>query len=247
MEINNTQLETKLNKMLTERSVRRIIGFFIKLKKMNTTKTVKFYPPLEEKINIITHSIGAVGSLVALFLFVQKGMLIKDKTYLVSVVVYALCMFLLFLSSSLYHSSTDIAKRQKLKVFDHAAIYLMIAGTYTPFCLVTLSDSVGWLLFSIVWGLAVVGVVLKLFFTGRFGLASTIAYVVMGWLILFAYKPLSENLQAQGLFWLIAGGVAFTFGAVLYVIPKIKFNHAIFHFYGLVGSSCHFTSIYFYV
>ncbi len=214
---------------------------------MTAKNSVKFYPPLEEKINIITHTLGAVGSLFALYLFVRKGMLIEDKTYLISVVVYTVCMFLLFLSSSLYHSATDIEKRRKLKVFDHAAIYLMIAGTYTPFCLVTLSNSIGWILFAVVWGLAAIGVVLKVFFTGRFGLASTIAYVVMGWIILFAYKPLAENLQGDGLYWLIAGGVSFTVGALVYMIPKIKFHHAIFHLFVLVGSGCHFISIYYYV
>ncbi len=212
---------------------------------MNTKKLVKFYPPLEEKINIITHAIGAVGSLIALVLFVQKGMQIEDKTYLISVIVYAVCMFLLFLSSSLYHCATDIEIRQKLKVFDHAAIYLMIAGTYTPFCLVTLSDSIGWILFAVVWGLAVIGVVLKVFFTGRFGVVSTIAYVVMGWIILFAYKPLAENLRGDGMYWLIAGGVSFTVGALVYMIPKIKFHHAIFHVFVLIGGACHFVSIYY--
>jgi hemolysin III len=214
---------------------------------MNAKSKVKIYPPLEEKINIITHSIGAIGGLVALFLFVQKGMQIENKIYLISTVVYALCMFILFLSSSLYHSSIDVNKRRRLKVFDHAAIYLLIAGTYTPFCLVTLSDSIGWALFSIVWGIAAIGVVLKVFYAGRFGLASTIAYVVMGWIILFAYKPLSENLQDDGMFWLIAGGVSYTVGALVYLIPKIKYNHAIFHLFVLVGSGCHFISVYYYV
>ncbi len=214
---------------------------------MSAKKIVKFYPPMEEKINIITHAIGAMGGLFALYLFVRKGMLIEDKTYLISVVVYAVCMFLLFLSSSLYHSATDIEKRRKLKIFDHAAIYLMIAGTYTPFCLVTLSDSIGWTLFAVVWSLAVIGVVLKVFFTGHFGVVSTIAYVVMGWIILFAYKPLAENLQGDGLFWLVAGGVSYTVGALLYLIHKIKYNHAIFHVFVLIGSFCHFISIYYYV
>lgn len=214
---------------------------------MNSKNAIKFYPPLEEKINILTHAVGAVASLIALYLFMGKGLKIEDKAYLIGVVVYAVCMFSLFLSSSLYHSATDLEKRKKLKVFDHAAIYLMIAGTYTPFCLVTLSDSVGWILLSVVWVIAFLGVIIKLFFTGRFTFISTFAYVAMGWMILFAYEPLARNLETDGLFWLIAGGVSFTIGALLYLVPKIKFNHAIFHFCGLVGSACHFTSIYYYV
>ncbi len=214
---------------------------------MNAKSKVKTYPPLEEKLNIITHSIGAIGGLIALFLFMQKGWQIEDKTYLVSTVIYAFCLFLLFLSSSLYHSATDGEKRKKLKIFDHAAIYLLIAGTYTPFCLVTLSASIGWTLFLIVWSIAIVGIVLKIFFAGRFDVLSTAAYVVMGWIILFAYKPLSENLPGEGLFWLVAGGVSYTVGALLYLIPKIKYNHAIFHVFVLIGAFSHFISIYYYV
>lgn len=214
---------------------------------MKKTIEIKFYSPLEEKINILTHGLGALASIFATLFLVLKAIEVNDVLRLISFIIYGVSMFTLFLASTLYHSSKVVTRRKKLKIFDHAAIYLMIAGTYTPFCLVTLNGPTGWLLFGISWSLAIVGITLKLFFTGRFTLVSTITYLVMGWLILFAYKPLGENLSKDGLIWLIAGGVAFTFGAILYAVPKIKYNHAIFHCCGLVGSSCHFTSIYLYV
>jgi len=130
---------------------------------------------------------------------------------------------------------------------DHASIYVLIAGTYTPFTLVTLNGVTGWILFGISWGLAVSGIILKLFFTGQYNVLSTLMYIFMGWIIVFAIKPLVNNLSVEGLFWLVTGGVAYTIGAILYGIKKIKFNHSIFHVFVLLGSSCHFIAIYFYV
>jgi hemolysin III len=124
---------------------------------------------------------------------------------------------------------------------------VLIAGTYTPFTLVTLQGSVGWTIFFTAWGFALTGIVLKLFFTGRFDMLSTIMYVFMGWIIVFAIKPLMNNLASEGLMWLFAGGAAYTVGAILYSIKKIKFNHAIFHVFVLAGSFCHFMAVYFYV
>lgn len=123
----------------------------------------------------------------------------------------------------------------------------MIAGTYTPFTLITLSGTTtGWLIFGIIWGLAVTGIILKLFFTGRFKIVSTLMYILMGWLVVFAIKPLIANLPFEGLVWLFAGGISYTLGAILYSIKRIKFNHAIFHFFVLGGSICHFISVFFY-
>ncbi len=214
---------------------------------MTTSRKVKYYSPLEEKINIYSHVLGFFAAVVALVLLVVKASIHGDVWHRVSFSLYGASMVILFAASSIYHSATNAKIRQRLKVFDHAAIYLLIAGTYTPFCLVTLNGFVGWVLFGTAWGLAAIGIVLKLFFTGRFDLISTAAYVVMGWLIVFAIKPLMQNLSPMGLSWLIAGGVAYTVGAILYAIPKIKFNHAIFHVFVLLGSFCHFICVYFYV
>jgi len=134
-----------------------------------------------------------------------------------------------------------------LKIFDHASIYVLIAGSYTPFTLVTLNGTTGWVIFSIAWGSALIGIILKLFFTGKYSIVSTIMYVVMGWIIVFAIKPLIQHLPTYGLYWLVGGGIAYTIGAILYSIKRIKFNHALFHILVLIGSFCHFISIYFYV
>ncbi len=208
---------------------------------------MKLYHPTEERINVITHALGLFGSVIAFGVLFQKGLDSTSNIQLVSYCIYTITMSVLFLASTLYHSSKNLKKRKRLKIFDHAAIYLMIAGTYTPFCLVVLKGTIGWSLFIFVWVLAIIGVILKIFFTGRFGKISTLTYVAMGWVILLVYKPLKENLAEGGLFWLIAGGAAFTLGAILYLLPQLKFNHAIFHTFGLIGSACHFICVYYYV
>jgi hemolysin III len=134
-----------------------------------------------------------------------------------------------------------------LKIFDHAAIYILIAGTYTPFALITLIDSVGWNVFIVIWSMAVAGIILKLFFTGRFQFISTLLYVFMGWVIIFALNPLLESLSYDGILWLFTGGAFYTLGAIVYMIKKIPFNHALFHVFVLLGSGSHFISIYFYI
>ncbi len=214
---------------------------------MSEEISVKYYSVLEEKINIYTHALAFVLAIPALVLLIIKAVSFGNVWHVVSYSIYGSCMILLYLASTLYHSAKNINARRRLKVFDHAAIYLLIAGTYTPFTLVTLSGSIGWVLFGVSWGLALIGIILKLYFTGRFTLVSTGAYVVMGWLIVFAINPLKENLADGGLFWLIAGGISYTVGALLYAIHKLKFNHAIFHVFVVLGSVCHFISVYYYV
>jgi hemolysin III len=134
-----------------------------------------------------------------------------------------------------------------LRVLDHASIYGLIAGTYTPFALVTFRGTLGWVVFGISWGLALAGISLKLIFTGRYKLASTLMYVFMGWIGVVAVKPLLHNLPAGGLFWLLTGGMAYTIGATLYSIRRIPFNHAIFHIFVLIGGFSHFVAVFFYV
>jgi hemolysin III len=132
-------------------------------------------------------------------------------------------------------------------VFDHSAIYVLIAGTYTPFLLVTLNGPWGWSLFGVIWGLAIAGVVFKMFFTGKYDKLSLIIYVLMGWLILIAIVPLIQNLSTMGLIWLLIGGISYSIGAVFYLLNKMPFNHAIFHFWVLGGSICHFFAVFWYV
>lgn len=214
---------------------------------MPDTKAIKYYPPKEERINVFSHAIGLVLSIVALILLLVRAVKFGDTLDIVSVSIYGLSMIVLYSASTLYHNSKKPALRKRLNVFDHAAIYVLIAGTYTPFTLLVLPDTTAWVIFGISWGLAISGIILKLFFIGKYNLLSTIMYVLMGWIIVFAIKPLINNLSPEGLQWLFGGGIAYTAGAILYSIKKIKFNHAIFHLFVLAGSFCHFVAVYFYV
>lgn len=214
---------------------------------MQSEQVIKTYPALEERINIATHAFGLALSLVALVLLIKHAAVMGDAKTVFSFAVFGLSLVVLYLASTMYHASKTPSLRIRMRVVDHASIYVLIAGTYTPFTLVTLDTALGWRLFFISWGLALCGIVLKLFFTGRFKLLSTIMYLVMGWLIVFAINPLMASLSVEGLFWLTLGGLFYTLGAVLYAIKAIKFNHAIFHVLVLLGSASHFVSVYFYV
>lgn len=214
---------------------------------MKDEKQVKTYSPAEERVNISSHAIGLLLSVVALALLVMHASSNGDVWHIVSFSVFGASLIILFAASTIYHSSRDPASRARLRVVDHASIYVLIAGTYTPFTLVTLNGTTGWTIFAITWGMALSGIVLKLFFTGRYQRVSTLMYVFMGWIIIFAIGPLIDGLSSDGLFWLVAGGVAYTVGAILYGIKQIKFNHAIFHVFVLIGAFCHFVSVYFYV
>jgi len=167
--------------------------------------------------------------------------------HIVSFGVFGASLIVLYTASVVYHSASVAERRARLRVLDHAAIYVLIAGTYTPFALITLKGFTGWILFGVAWGMAIAGITLKLYFTGRFNLLSTMMYVFMGWIMVFAIKPLANNLPAEGLFWLFAGGIAYTLGAIVYGIKRVQLNHAIFHVFVLIGSACHVVAVLFYV
>lgn len=208
---------------------------------------IHYYDPKEEKLNVITHFIGLILSVFALVLLVAKASLYGNVLHIVSFSIYGASLVILYAASTFYHYSQEPKLRGILNIFDHAAIYILIAGTYTPFTLVTLEGWVGWTIFGVSWGLALLGIILKMFFTGKYDKISTVAYVLMGWLIVFAIKPLMLNLSSEGLFWLLTGGVFYTVGAILYSIKNIKYNHAIFHVFVLLGSFSHFIAVYFHV
>lgn len=208
---------------------------------------IKFYPKKEELLNIITHGGGLILSVVGLFLLILKGLQFDDTKLIISFVIFGASLILLYAASTLYHSTRDLRKRFYFKILDHVAIFILIAGTYTPFAIVTLRGTTGWIILGVVWAIAFFGTILKLFFTGRFKILSTLLYVGMGWVIIFAIEPLMENLSAPGLWWLLGGGISYTLGAILYSISRISYNHAIFHFFVLLGSYCHFMAIYCYV
>ncbi len=206
-----------------------------------------YYEPLEEKINIGTHAFGMIASVIALVLLILKSNSIGTGWHVLSFTVFGISLVILYTASTFYHASKNVALRTRLNIFDHASIYVLIAGTYTPFTLVTLQGKVGWWIFGMNWLLAFIGIILKLFFTGRYDKLSTLMYVLMGWIIVIAIKPLISNLGSEGSLWLLIGGISYTVGAVFYSIPKIKYNHAIFHVFVLFGSFAHFISIYYYV
>jgi len=210
-------------------------------------KHLTYYSATEEKLNVLTHAIGLVLSIVAFILLILHANEMGTAKHIVSFTIFGVSLIVLYSASTFYHYFQQPHIRRKLNILDHAAIYILIAGTYTPFCLVTLQGWLGWTIFGITWGIAILGIILKLFYTGRFDKASTIAYIAMGWIIIFAVKPLIANLPLNGLYWLLAGGVFYTIGAVLYSIQKLKFNHAIFHVFVLFGSFSHFMAVYFYV
>ena len=207
----------------------------------------KSYSPIEERLNIASHAMGLTLSLAALYFLLARALHHGDFWSLFSVGLFGVSLVALYAASTAYHSASAPDRRQRLRIVDHAAIYLLIAGTYTPFSLLVLKGVVGWVIFGVSWFMAALGITLKLFFTGRFTLVSTLLYVSMGWIILFAIRPLVANISPEGLHWLIAGGVAYTVGALIYMVKSLRFSHAIFHVFVLMGSACHFISVYFYV
>jgi hemolysin III len=205
------------------------------------------YSLAEELINIYSHAVGAILSMIALVFLILRAIQEIGVQPIISFTVFGFSLVLLYVTSTLYHLSKIPAQRKKLRVFDHVTIFILIAGTYTPFALIILEGWIGWVIFSFSWGLALTGTVLKIFYTGRYKILFTLMYVFMGWMVLLAIVPLSEKLPTAGMFWLLGGGLSYSVGAILYSIRKIPFNHAIFHCFVLLGSACHFISIYYYV
>lgn len=217
------------------------------VKNMVQSDQIGAYSLREELFNSITHGAGLLLSIVALVLLIVFSSLYGSARHIVSCTIFGVTLILLYTASTLYHSFRSPRVKKFFKILDHSCIYLLIAGTYTPFLLVTLRGAVGWTLFGVIWFLAVSGVVLKMFFVHRFKIISTVAYVLMGWIIIFAIKPLVESLPSGGIVWLVAGGLAYTLGVIFYVWKKLPFNHAIWHLFVLAGSICHFFAVIFYV
>ncbi len=205
------------------------------------------YSPGEELANRLTHGLGAVCSVAGLALMVVFSVRHGDAWQVVSTAIFGATLVLLYTTSTLYHSFRDQQRKVLLRKFDHAAIFLLIAGTYTPFVLVTLRGPWGWSLFGVVWGLAIAGVALKFWFAGRFRVVSTLIYLTMGWLVMIALKPLMAALPAGGLRLLVVGGLCYTGGAVFYLWRRLPYNHAIWHLFVLGGSACHWAAVFCYV
>ena len=201
----------------------------------------------EEKFNVLTHGLGVLLGLVGTALLLLKSDVQTQWSYL-SACIYGGSMILLFSASTGYHAVPQGSPwKYRFRIFDHIGIYLLIAGTYTPILLLKLWESKGWILFVAVWSIAFVGLILKLFFTGRFRLFSTLLYLIMGWLVVFDYTAVAQTLGADGLLWLYAGGLFYTVGIVFYLIESIRYNHVIWHLFVLGGALSHFVMIYYYV
>jgi hemolysin III len=205
------------------------------------------YPPREELANRLTHGLGVAFSVAGLVLMVVFSARQGDAWRVVSTAIFGATLVLLYSSSTLYHSCRSQRLKGLLQKIDHAAIFLLIAGTYTPFVLVTLRGPWGWSLFGVIWGLALVGGALKFWFAGRFTLVSTLIYIGMGWLVVIALKPLMAALPAGGLKLLIAGGLCYTGGAVFYLWRRLPYHHAIWHLFVLGGSACQWAAVFYYV
>ncbi|MEN1942958.1 hemolysin III family protein [Luteimonas sp. MJ293] len=197
----------------------------------------------EEFASALTHGIAAVAAVIAGTVLVSLAAIHGDGWQLGAAIVFSASLLLLYLASTLYHSFRQPALKRRMKVLDHCAIYLLIAGTYTPFTLIGLRGPWGWGLFAAIWTLALAGVVFKLFFTGRFKRLSTLIYVAMGWMVLVAIKPVMAALDGWTLGWMIAGGLFYTLGTVFYHRESIPYSHAIWHLFCIGGSLCHYVAV----
>ena len=202
----------------------------------------------EELISAISHGVGALLGIAALVLCIVKSCNPFDGYKLASSIVFGLTVTLLYLMSCLYHSLKVNKAKRVFRVIDHCTIFLLIAGTYTPYTLVSLRGPLGWWIFGIIWGIAILGIVLNAVNLKKFAKLSVACYLIMGWIIVFAYQYMVQVMHPTALSLLIWGGIAYTVGAVLYAIgSKKKYFHSVFHFFCLAGTILHFFSIYLYV
>lgn len=197
----------------------------------------------EELANALTHGVGALAAAAAAVVLIVLTARQGDAWSVVGVSVFGASLVALYSASTAYHAARAPRARARLKVVDHAAIYLLIAGTYTPFTLVGLRGAWGWALFGVIWGLALVGVIFKIFFTGRLPRLSTAIYVAMGWMVLIAVAPLVRSVSVATLAWLVAGGVAYTAGTAFYHARRLPYAHTIWHLFVLAGSACHVVAV----
>ena len=201
----------------------------------------------EEIAHGLTHGVGIVLAIAGLCVLVTFSALYGSAVHVVASSIFGASMIVLYTASSLYHSLPMPETKRIMRVVDHASIYLLIAGTYTPFTLVTLEGAWGWSLFGVVWGLAIAGIIFKLFFTGRFDRLSVAIYVAMGWCGLVAIKPMMAALPTLGLWLLVAGGLAYTGGVIFYLLERMRYHHAIWHLFVMAGTTLHYFVVLFFV
>jgi len=203
-----------------------------------------FYSVQEEIANSVTHGIGAGLAIAGLAVLVVLAVRYGDPWQIVSVSIFGASLVLLYSASTLYHAVQQPRLKSVLRKLDHASIYLLIAGTYTPFLLISLRGPTGWTLLAVVWIMATLGVLWKIFFTGRFEVIATIVYILMGWMGVVAVRDMLANVPPAGVLFLFAGGIVYTLGVIFYAIEKIPYNHAVWHLFVLGGSICHFAAVF---
>lgn len=211
------------------------------------TEINRRYTPYEEMANVATHGLGIVLSTIAIILMTVESVQHGTAYHIVSSSIFGASLLLLYTMSTMYHLVQKTKIKKIFRALDHSSIFLLIAGTYTPFTLVTLKGGWGWSMFGIVWGLAVVGIITELFIGDRYKKLSLTIYICMGWLIIIAIYPLVKSIPLGGLLLLVCGGLCYTVGTIFYVWKSLRLGHAIWHLFVLGGSSLHFLAVLFYV
>lgn len=201
----------------------------------------------EEIYHAITHGFGAILSIAGLVLLIVFSSMNGNPWEIVSVTIFGTTMLFMYVSSTVVHSLPKGKWKDLFQIFDHSSIYLFIAGTYTPFLLIHLRGTIGWTLFGIIWTIALTGIIFKVFFVKRFLILSTFFYILMGWLIVIVWNPLTIVIDKAGILLLVGGGLFYTVGTIFYIVRKIPYHHVIWHLFVIVGSVFHFFAIFFYV
>ena len=210
-------------------------------------KLLHRYTWQEEVFNSITHGVGALLSIAGLVILVAYASIAGDVWRIVSFSIYGFTLFFLYLSSTLYHSIFHEKSKRILRIFDHASIFLLIAGTYTPILLVAMGGTLGWTMFGVIWIIAIAGILLKIFALEKVKVISNLLYMAMGWLIVIAIKPMLSTVPFELFMWLLAGGLFYSLGVIFYAYKKIPFNHGIWHLFVLGGSLSHYLGILFHL
>lgn len=246
-EIKNVKAKTL--EILASKETKYARQLEIKKLREEQAKIPKRYSIGEEIFNSVSHGVGAGLSIAALVLLIVKAVFYAPKEemafYVTGFTIFGASLVILYLMSTLYHALTPYHVKKIFAIFDHSCIYFLIAGTYTPLCLGVLRDSWGWVLFGVIWGLTILGITFYALFGSKMRVFSAISYVIMGWLIVFAWKPLTKLCPAETCSFLIYGGIAYTVGCIFYALKKIKWTHCVWHLFVVAGSVLHFFSIYF--
>ncbi len=203
--------------------------------------------PAEEIVNCATHGFGLVLSCAGMVVLLALAILRGDAWHVASCAVYGASLVVLYAASTLYHGARSTKIKRHLQAADHCCIYLLIAGTYTPFTLVTLRGALGWSLFGLVWALALAGILARIFFGNRFRIAAVASYIFLGWMSVVALKPLAALVPLSAVVWIVAGGLAYTSGVIFFASKRIPHNHAVWHVFVLGGSICHYVAVVLYV